>query len=154
MVGIHLLPFDENWISLRMELQLPRNSLVTHTYNISSLGLSEFTYRYLFYNIWRRQEVLSTWDSIGFQNFPLDASIGTPLQRVRPTIYLQDVTFSVDFYSLKRRKKIGTTEGKTLCKFLYRRPNLTPAPSALLTGFSIFFHLFYCFFFLLFETYV
>ena len=46
--------------------------------------------------------------------------------------------FSVDFYSLKRRKKMGSTGGKTLCKFLYRRLNLTQAPSALLTGFLYF----------------
>ena len=69
--------------------------------------------------------------------------------RVRLTYYIftRCYGFSVDFYSLKRRKKIGSTGGKTLCKFLYRRLNLTQAPSALLTGFSIFFHLFSYFFF-------
>lgn len=50
---------------------------------------------------------------------------------------------------------MGSTGGKTLCKFLYRRLNLTQAPSALLTGF-LYFSIFsptFSFFFL-FETYV
>lgn len=62
--------------------------------------------------------------------------------------------FSVDFYSLKRRKKIGSTGGKTLCKFLYRRLNLTQAPSALLTGFLYFSIFSPTFSFFLFETHV